>query len=175
MFASRSARRGRRTAAGEPTHTYTPVQTSRSLSLTRIHTHSTVNGDPVVLLHTFTHCPQDEKYACVCVCVCARVCVCVCVRARVCVCARVHAYLNASVSVPRCWPLLSWPHTSLCQRPIPPPSTREDRQGAQQRRRQRRGRDETERGRESEKKGTIEGEGLDSCLLPSLEASSSQS
>ncbi len=66
------------------------------------------------------------------------------------------------------------------QAPVSPSSTRGDRQGAQRRRRvdggerkTKGGEEKRERGRE--RKRTIGGEGLDSCLLPSLEASSSQS
>lgn len=47
-----------------------------------------------------------------------------------CVFACVRAYSNASVSVPRCRPLLSWPETSPCQTPV---GTWGDRQAAQRR------------------------------------------
>lgn len=52
---------------------HTPTDPYKHLALSL--THSTVNGDPVVLLHTFTHCPQDEKYACMCGCMCACACI----------------------------------------------------------------------------------------------------
>lgn len=95
----------------------------------------------------------------------------------VCVGVCVHAYLNASVSVPRCRPLLSWPQTSLRQPPIPPPPPAHEEMGREHSSDVGKGQEEmreSEGGKEN-KKGTIEGEGLDSCLLPSLEASSSQS
>lgn len=57
------------------------------------HSH-TANGDPVVThTNSHLHCPKERSVG-----MFVYVCVLVCVR----------AYLNASVSVPRCRPLLSW-------------------------------------------------------------------
>lgn len=163
-----------------PTHTLTHTHTEvdKRPSHPRMYTHSPFLFVQMVTplfpcsdTHTLmpvNHAREGSK------CTCGSYVCCVCFR----------AYLNLSASVPRCGVLLS---RAKPLSPPPPPiaslSAHEETGRRAQRRwrvngeeREKRGREEArERKTKRRKKRATEGEGLDSCLLPSLEASSSQS
>lgn len=164
------------------THTHWGAQTT----LTSMHAHTQPfslrpNGDPVVplLRHTHTHaskpCPGRQQMYMWVICVS-------CVHALMCVFVHTWICQHQCQGVGYC--CLGPKQTPVTPPPIASLSAHEETgRGAQRRwrvnggEREKNGEEQRRREKEKrkEKKRATEGEGLDSCLLPSLEASSSQS
>lgn len=170
-----------------PTHTLTHTHWGAQTTLTSTHAHTQPfslrpNGDPFIplLRHTHTHAskpsPGRQQMHMWVICV-------LCVHALLCVFVHTWICQHQCQGVGYCCLGPNPCHHPSPHPPIASLSAHEETGRRAQRRwrvngeeREKRGREEArERKTKGEKKRATEGEGLDSCLLPSLEASSSQS